>query len=283
MRLFAVKWPETLRNGRVLTREDLPIALRQPSWFEEDAIAARPFEAIQRGCGGFRSLLVSQESRCHAENLVVILQNLVNFAFYVKENVLRRAAHPANEREEILLFLPAGCVRLSFELQEAHANSEPPRLGGLRRSFVHPGIRSNLPLQGGGRLYGFERRARGQTSRRRGLELRRHFALERRRHDADPLRTGGSARSGEDSELFPGFTHAYQHAAGEERRAGLRRAAYLGTESPDLHYNCVWGQDRVCAEADDVGRALGSKIQGQAFALGRSLVGLHGGAGAWVR
>src|SRR5271157_3262401 len=99
MRLFAVKWPETLRNGRVLTREDLPIALRQPSWFEEDAIAARPFEAIQRGCGGFRSLLVSQESRCHAENLVVILQNLVNFEFRVKENVLRRAARLSHIRQ----------------------------------------------------------------------------------------------------------------------------------------------------------------------------------------
>jgi len=44
MRFFAFKWPETLRNGRVLApREDLPGALRQSSWFEEDAIAARPF------------------------------------------------------------------------------------------------------------------------------------------------------------------------------------------------------------------------------------------------
>ena len=63
-----------------------------------------PFEVIQ----AFRLwrvplvsslLLVSQESRCHAENLVVILQNLVNFAFRVKENVLRRAARLSHIRQ----------------------------------------------------------------------------------------------------------------------------------------------------------------------------------------
>ena len=126
--------------------------------------------------------------------------------------ICRSSTCSARERTQRDSSLSASWLGSPFlsELQKAHANPEPPRLGRLRRYLVHPGIRSHLQMQSGCRLHGLERRAGGQTSRRSSLELRRHLALERRRHDAGPLRAGGSAGSVEDSELLPGFTHAHR-------------------------------------------------------------------------
>ena len=66
---------------------------RQPSRFEDAAIAVFPSclasnAGAAANCGSFS---VSQERRCHAQNLVVILQKLVNFASRVKQNVLAGA------------------------------------------------------------------------------------------------------------------------------------------------------------------------------------------------
>ena len=55
---------------------------------------------------------------------------------------------------------------------------------------------------------------------------------------------GGAAGPDEDPELFPGFSHADQYAAGEKQRTGLRRSAHLGTESPAVRQDCVPAKDR---------------------------------------
>ncbi len=89
-----------------------------------------------------------------------------------------------------------------------HGNAEPARLGRLCGPFFSPTVRTIASLQSSCRVHGLERRARRQTPRRQRLQLRRHFALQRRRDLDRPCRTRRAARSLQDPYLQPALREA---------------------------------------------------------------------------
>ena len=333
MRFFAFRWPETLRNGRAACARELTCARFDSRRGSKKMPLRRvPFEVIQpsRLWGLWRVplvsslLLVSQESRCHAENLVVILQNLVNFAFCVKENVLRRAAvfrisgklelarqhrslhrntwpvsvnhsyelpaqgnsailgaalvQPANERKEILLFLPPGWRSPFFRVAKS------PRLtlsllvweGYADTSFIQ-GFEATCHCKVVAAYMGSSDEL---VAKLRGGAASNYDVISPSSDVATMLTRSGLVAPLDLSKI-PNYSQVSPTLTSmplvKEWRTGLWRSAHLGTESPAVRQDCVR------AEANHLGRALGSEIQGQALALGRSLVGLHGRAGARIR
>src|SRR5271169_3775645 len=88
-----------------------------------------------------------------------------------------------------------GCYFGRWWLREEDASTELAGLGGLRRSFLSARVRGIASLQNQRFVHGLERRAGRQTARWQRQQLRRDFAIQRRRDDDRFLRTRGATRS----------------------------------------------------------------------------------------
>ena len=165
----------------------------------------------------------------------------------------------------LLLFAALALALVGVACGQKAGNAELVGLGGLRRSLVRARVRGSASLQSRRVVHGFQRRARRQTARRQRRELRRDFAVERRRYIDCSRRTRGASRFVENSVLRSTLAEAARLTPGQSQRPNLWRAVRLGTQSAALRHHRLRCRRRIPGASSGIPSTKGKFRSGMSF------------------